>query len=211
LDPNFARAHIFFSHLLSTLGRHEEASLQAEKAIELDPLNPLFQALYGVQLTISGRFDEARQQFRQTDEAYPGIGLGRGPYSDLLRHQGDFELALEQAKAHYTGRGDEEVVAALEQGNGEAGYEGAMRAAAKVLEARSTTEYVKAILLVRLYDHAGDIENALRWVVKSFENHEPNTPCFAVMPWSEHLRSDPRFQEVIRSMNLPLPSLNPDQ
>jgi hypothetical protein len=55
-------------------------------------------------------------------------------------------------------------------------YENAMRAAAEVLKARSITEYVKAILLVRLFDHAGDTENALRWLEKGFEGGEPSMP-----------------------------------
>src|SRR4029079_5828749 len=37
-DPENADAHIFYAHLLSNTGRHEEALAEAKRARELDPL-----------------------------------------------------------------------------------------------------------------------------------------------------------------------------
>jgi TolB-like protein/Tfp pilus assembly protein PilF/predicted Ser/Thr protein kinase len=203
LDPGFAEARIFFSHLLSILGRHEDASSQAEKALDLDPLNPFFQALHGVQMTMSGRFDEARERFRQTFEANPGLGFGHLNYGTLLSNQGELALALEQIKVEYAGRGDREIVAVLEREYASVGYEGAMRAAAEVLISRPATSHAQTVRIALLYEASGDTEKALEWLERGLGEHDPNMPYIDRLGFSDNFRSDVRFQDLLRRMKLP--------
>jgi Tfp pilus assembly protein PilF len=46
LNPNYPDTHAYYSHLLAQMGRTEEAMIYMERALELDPLNPLFHGMY---------------------------------------------------------------------------------------------------------------------------------------------------------------------
>ncbi len=92
---------------------------------------------------------------------------------------------------------------ALERGYADAGYEAAMRSAAEVLVARSRTTYVSSMPVLQLFERAGDKEKTLEWLEKAFEEHNPNMPYIGTLPWSDSLRDDPRFRDLLRRMNLP--------
>ncbi len=47
LAPNNSEAHMGYAHLLSNLGRHDEAVLEGKRAKELDPLSLIANALEG--------------------------------------------------------------------------------------------------------------------------------------------------------------------
>ena len=57
-----------------------------------------------------------------------------------------------------------------------------------------------------LYAHVGKKPQALKWLEKAFEESEPALVHFAVA-WDWHmLHSEPRFEDVLRKMNLELSS-----
>ncbi len=45
LDPNYANAHHWYGELLSVTGRHQEAILQAKRALEIEPLSLIYELL----------------------------------------------------------------------------------------------------------------------------------------------------------------------
>ncbi len=57
-----------------------------------------------------------------------------------------------------------------------------------------------------LYAHVGKKPQALKWLEKAFEESEPALVHFAVA-WDWHmLHSEPRFEDLLRKMNLELSS-----
>jgi tetratricopeptide (TPR) repeat protein len=204
LNPSNAQARIFYSHLMTVTGEGEEATEEAERALELDPLNPMIQALTGVQLLMRGRMEEGIARIRATLERTPGFGFGHAPLWFALYHQGKYDEAISEAKNNFaTAKADADVVEALERGYAEGGYREAMRRAAATLQVRSRSTHVAAINMVQLYDMAGDTDRALEWLERAYEERDTNMPYLAVMLFSEDLRTDPRFQDMLRRMNLP--------
>ena len=63
LNPNYATAHHWYSGLLATMGRVDEARQFAERARALDPLSPAINLNLGGILEILGRFAEAEVLF----------------------------------------------------------------------------------------------------------------------------------------------------
>ncbi len=59
LRPNFAEARAYYSHFLVIVNRPQDAVLQMELAIELDPYNELIRSLYGMVLAAAGYSDRA--------------------------------------------------------------------------------------------------------------------------------------------------------
>jgi hypothetical protein len=57
-------------------------------------------------------------------------------------------------------------------------------------------------LIADVYVFAGDTDNAIYWLEKAYEEHDPNLP-YLLNPIYDILRDEPRFREIARKMNLP--------
>jgi tetratricopeptide (TPR) repeat protein len=66
LNPAIASVRAFYSILLSTSGRHEEATAEARAARQIDPLSPLVNMSVGWSLFSAGRLSEAVTELRHT-------------------------------------------------------------------------------------------------------------------------------------------------
>ena len=58
-QPSSAESHVYLAHLLSNLGRHDEALVEIRRARELDPNLPIARSLEGQFLFMARRYDEA--------------------------------------------------------------------------------------------------------------------------------------------------------
>ena len=202
LNPNDATAHAYYSHFLAIVGRTDEAIPHIELALELDPFNALFHSLYAGVLNYHSRYDDAIAAARTALAMQPDAPVALSQLKLALGAQGmhdEMLAAQRQSFAH-----DSELVAALERGLEEAGYEGAQRRIADVLAARyDKPGGFRAMTIAQLYFDAGDKDLAIDWFEKAYEEHDPNLPYLGRPFWNP-LRSDPRFQDLLRRIGLPL-------
>lgn len=84
--------------------------------------------------------------------------------------------ALAEASKFFAVLHDDEVADALTRGYAEGGYARAMHRGAEVLSTRSKRTHVPAIRIARLYAHAGEKDEVLRWLHKAYDKGE--TPLF---------------------------------
>ena len=203
LNPNSADGHFMYSDFLISMKRTEEWNREIRRTLELDPFNPFFQCFYGWQLIYVGRYDEAIAQLRKVLDTEPEfssahLGLWGAYYKKGLEAQ-----ALAEAQRFFAVLHDREVEGALLQGEKEGGYSRAMHLGAEVLAARAKRTHVPAVRVARLYAHAGDKDGVLRWLQKAFDQGE--TPLMHLkLAWDwDSVRSDPRFQDLLRRMNFP--------
>ena len=99
---------------------------------------------------------------------------------------------------------DPELLAALEKGFVEAGYKGAQQRVADVQAARyGKLGGIRAMTIAGTYFAAGNLGLAIDWFEKAYEDHEPNLPYIG-RPYWDSLRTNPRFQDLLRKMNLPV-------
>ena len=57
--------------------------------------------------------------------------------------------------------------------------------------------------IARRYLDAGDNDRAIDWLEKAYEERDPNLPYIG-LPFYGPLRSDPRFQDLLRRIGLPV-------
>ena len=203
INPSFPDARAYYSHLLMTMQRPQEAIPQMERALQLDPFNPLFQSLYGVALTYVRRYDDAIAQYRKALRTAPDSPIALGNLPLALFDKGMYKEALAEWKTYLKTAYGGEVERALEQGYTQAGYPGAMRYAAEALVARSRMAPVTPFPdIYCLYLHAEERAQTLEWLERAFAAHDPNLPYLG-LPDYDSLRSEPRFQSLLRRMNLP--------
>jgi TolB-like protein len=199
INPNHAEAHAYYSHLLNILGRREEAMNYIETALKLDPLSSLVQSLYGIDLMFVRRYDDAVKAFRESLDLYPAQPLA-GNIVNALYFAGREEEAIEMLRARQ--KNDPEYLKTLNDGFFEAGFPGAMKKVADLNAERSKTVFIGPRSIGQLYALAGDIDNAILWLEKAYEEHDPNLP-YILKPEYDKLRDDPRFQDLCRRLNLP--------
>jgi tetratricopeptide (TPR) repeat protein len=199
LNPSNAGAHNAYSHLLNILKRPDEAMKHIAIALELDPLNPQIKAFYGIDLMFVHRYDDAVKAFQEALELSPNHGVALSNISDALFLAGREDEAMESLRNRQT---DPENLKLIEEGYKERGYLGALKKLAEFRAERAKTTYIRPMTIVYGYAKSGDIDNAMYWLEKAYEEHDPNIP-YLLFPTYDKLRDDPRFQDLCRRLNLP--------
>jgi non-specific serine/threonine protein kinase len=203
LNPNAADAHFFYADYLLCMGRPQEALGEVNRCLALDPLNFFFHGFFGWYLIYLSRYDEAVEQLHKALGMEPNFPAAHMGLWGAFFKKGMPEQALAEAKTFFSLLGDHEVTEALATGYAEVGYTEAMRCAAGKLSTRAELSHVPAVRVARLYAHAADSENTLAWLQRAYEARElPMVHLGVAWDW-EFLRSDPRFQALLRKMNFP--------
>jgi serine/threonine protein kinase len=203
LNPNYADARIYYSHLLNYMGRPKEAAVEADRGVALDPLNTLVQDIYAMYLMQARRYDDAVAVLLNILKTSPDDAIGLSTLRSVYHMKHMYKEALEIWKASYVAKGDREAVEALERGFAEGGYQGALQRVAETLVERSKTTFVTPWQIGTLYTRAGKNKEALEWLEKAYAAHDPNMPYISVDPIFDNLRDEPRFQDLMRRMKLP--------
>jgi tetratricopeptide (TPR) repeat protein len=184
--------------------RPEEAMAQMQRALQLDPLNEIVRIQYAFELMCAGRDDEAMAQCRKVLRGSPQNPVALSLLSSLLWHNARYEESLAEMKALCSSVGDFEIAEALTKGYAQSGFRGAVRRVADILATRARKTYVHAFEVASNYALAGDEAQALDWLDISLEARDGNMPYIGVYPQFESLRNTPRFQALLRRMNLPV-------
>ncbi len=204
LNPNIGEAHRDYSWYLLLIGQRDEALAEMKRAQEVEPLNPLFYADRGWQYKWTGQNDKAMEETRKSLELDPNFNEGlyllgvlnaeKGMYAEAIAtHQKlavvdpdwKWGLALTYVQA---GRKDE---------------------ARKTL-ARFQVEKPKPAgswagwFLAEAYAALGEKDEAFRWLEAAYKEHHSFLPWLNYNPYYSPLRSDSRFQDLVRRMNLPV-------
>jgi len=203
LNPNLAMAHATYSNLLCIMGRAEEALPHMELAVELDPLSPGTYLFYAIVLQYNHLLDDALAAIRTGLEIEPNLPFGLFNLAQILGQKGlyDEQLAINRKMYAF----DAELSAALEDGFNKAGHKGAYRALANLKAERygKPGEMVRAFDISQNYLDAGDYDLAVDWLEKAYEEYDPSMPYIGI-PSLDPLRSNPRFLDLLRKMNLPM-------
>ena len=161
--------------------------------------------IYGNSLVLLGRYDEAAIQARNALKTSPNSPLGHSILWDVLHIKEQYEEALAEAKAFFIGAGSAPIAEVMAQGYEKAGYSGAMGLAAETLAAVSQEIFVSPMFISNVYAASGDKDKTLGWLEKGYEIKDPNMPYIGGNGIvNSLLHDDPRFQELLRKMNLPV-------
>ena len=76
LNPNYATAHQWYAEFLTAVGRFDEARREGQKALNLDPMSPIINAVVGWNETMARRYDAAIEQTRRTTQLFPSFPPG---------------------------------------------------------------------------------------------------------------------------------------
>jgi TolB-like protein/DNA-binding winged helix-turn-helix (wHTH) protein/Tfp pilus assembly protein PilF len=203
LNPNYAGAHEWYAEFLAARGRGNEALAEMKRARDADPLLVLMHAAVAEALYYSRRYDEVIAQCKQTlelDPDYPlaHFHLGRAYVAKKMYP----EAIAEYQKAQASVGEIPALVMSIGYANAMAGNAAAARKALEDLQAQSKKRYVPALYFGAIYTGLGDSNNGIVWLEKAYQEHSDYLIFLNVDPMADTLRSNPRFQALLRKIGI---------
>ena len=204
LNPSYALAHDFYAVYLAAVGRLDEALAEIKRAKELDPLSLRMDVALAFQFRLSRQYDRSIEEAQKVLEMDPSYWLAQLNLATTYRAKGlDEEIVLEAYRKQHVLAGDSERVEAVDRGYAESGPRGAYLEVAEMLVARSKLRYVSSIDTALAYVYCERKDEAFFWLEKAYAEGNPFLALLAVETDWDPIRSDPRFQDLVRRMNFP--------
>ena len=204
LNPGDTQARTYHAMLLGCEGRADAAIAEARQAVELDPLNLFSNYALALVFVCARRFDAAIKQSHVTIELSPNFYLSYCSLAWAAAATGQYReavAALRQAVV-YAG-GDLFSQGYLGWALGLAGEREEAQEILSRLKQRRTQGYFSAYLIAVVLVGLGEHDQAVEWLLKASEDRDGLLPFLKESASFDPIRSDPRFQDLIRRMNFP--------
>jgi serine/threonine protein kinase len=205
LNPNYATAHLWYGNYLSDMGRHAEAMAEVQRAQQLDPLSPIIStgvAAFGY--FYARQYDQAIGRLRNTVSLFPDFAFAYFSLGDAYVANGTYQEAIvAYQKARSLSGASAAEVAALGQAYAKGGIRGYYLWDLRRLREESKHRYVTAFAFAYLFAGLGEKDRAFSYLEKAYEDRDSGLTYLQIQPAFDPLRSDPRFQDLLRRMNFP--------
>jgi tetratricopeptide (TPR) repeat protein len=205
LKPDYATAHQWYAiHYLTATGQLDEALRQMKRALELEPASLVMNTFMGATLYYAGRYDEAIDQCRRTIEMDPTFAVAHWHLGLAYEQKQFFDAAIEEFQRAVSLSGGSPLMRAA------LGH--AYAASQKRYEANeilgelnelSKQQYVSPYELAAIHVALGNNEQAFQLLEKAHTEHSFHFVNLNVSPHFQSVRSDPRFQDLVRRIGLP--------
>ena len=203
LNPSYATAYQRYSLYLMAMSRTAESLAQMNRARELDPLSISMSFSLGWRLYMARQYDQAISQLRNTLEMDPNFALPRMVLGQAYEQKGLYPQAIaELQKAAAFSHDSPPMLGSLGRVFGLAGNKAAAdKILAQMLE-QSKKRYVSPFYVSVVYAGLHENEKAMDWLEKAYEDRSNAIIFLKVDPDFDGLRSNPRFQVLLRRLTL---------
>jgi serine/threonine protein kinase/tetratricopeptide (TPR) repeat protein len=203
LSPGNPDVHTNLAMLLTRLGRRQEAMKEAQHAVTIDPL--ALQAQFGLaDAQFLGRFpmEKLIGQCRNVIQLVPQALWPHWYLIDAYGQNRDFdEIPAAVATARPVAAGEPISEGIFGWALALAGHIGEARQILEALRERRRHYYCPATPISWIYLGLGDYQQALDWLDTAYNERDPLLAMVFVNPTHDVLRSDPRFEALLRRMN----------
>jgi len=202
LDPNSTEAHRAYAFFLSLMGRHDEGIAHTRRALQLDPLNLDLRTGLAEQFHRARRYDEGIEQCQAVLEINPNYQRAYYVISWMYQEQRQYKEAAAAYQKYLTlGGASQQEVAGLAEAAA-LGAEHYWRWRLDYWKERAKAEYVQSMEFAKIYAALGEKDQAFEWLDRAYEAREGTLGSLKVNPKMDNLRSDPRFSDLLRRINL---------
>jgi serine/threonine-protein kinase len=203
LSPRYASAHQWFAFLLSSRGEHDAALLEGLTAVELDPGSVSARRGVGWLYYYARRYDQARDYLARAIEMNPMADESHRILAMTLALQGDLaeaERVLREAVA-LPGAGAY-TEATLAWVLARAGKRDDATRILSALEAQARRGYVSPVAFAIVHIGLGNLDTALDWAERAYDERRGWLAYFRVNAIVDPLRGAPRFDALLKKLNL---------
>jgi DNA-binding winged helix-turn-helix (wHTH) protein/Flp pilus assembly protein TadD len=203
LDPALSGAHAWDSLYYAVMGQTPQALQQALDAEQLDPLSLAVNMDLGSAYYWNRQYDKAVGAYKRAIALDPYFARAHSRLGIVLAAEKDYAGAVREFEETSRLSGPDPYIDGLR------GYAEAMGGNPKVarklladLKQRPHTQYVPAFSLALLYLGIGDRNQAMNWLERSYQDRSTYMIFAKVDPLLDPLRSDQRFDSLLRQMDL---------
>jgi len=204
LDPSNVTAHEWYANYLIVTNRMAEAEAEIKRALEIDPSSPLLNTTYAELKYYRRDYDGVIAQAKKTLQDYPSFILAHFWLGSAYREKKMYPEAIEQF--HLARQQSNDIPCMiLAEGNalGLSGNKAAARKALAQLQAMSQSRYVPALYFAGIYEGLGERDQTFHWLEQAYHEGSDRLPYLGVDPVADPLRTDPRFQDLMKKVGLP--------
>jgi eukaryotic-like serine/threonine-protein kinase len=201
LNPNYATTRHWHAIYLMTVGRNEEAIAEMRRAQELEPLSLIINTNLGWAFYYARQYDQAIEQYKRTLEMDADFANARLRLGEAYEQKGMYEdAATEYQKAVTLSRWNQRMVGSLGHAYAASQKKDEARKVVQELKENSKVRYVSPITIALVYVSLGQKDEALAWLERGYEERESG--MMLRNPQFDSLRSDPRFDTLVRKIGL---------
>jgi len=204
LNPNYAIAHTWYAtRLLRNLGRSEEAIAEQKRAVELDPLSLITNLALGAELSEARHYDPAVEQLRKTLELDPNFSLAHVMLGRAFVEKGAYKEGIDEIKKALALSPDNaRFVSWLAWAYARAGSRADAQKVLDQLNTMAKQKYVAANYRAHIYAALGEKTETFEWLERAYDERSVGLSPLKTSSEFDPLRSDPRFVDLLRRMNL---------
>lgn len=203
LNPSAPLPRLWYANLLMSRARFDEALRQAETARALDPFSLIVHTNIGWIHYYARRYGAAIETLERAvalDPAYPQARWRLAVALGAARRDADARAHTEEALRLTKRSSSALALAALIAAMG--GRTADARSLLAEYEDRARREYVSPGTIAGVHAFLGDRDRAIEWMERSLREQSNAAVYFAVEPWAEPLRGDPRYQTILARVGL---------
>jgi eukaryotic-like serine/threonine-protein kinase len=201
LNPTYAFAHQLYGLTLANTRRSEQSIAEGKRALELDPVSALVNVNLAGAFYWARQYDAAIEQARRTLELDPNSFLAHFVIGlSYLQESMYNEATAELEKGLAISPGNASTLSGLGCAYALAGRKGDAQKALDQLIELSKKRYVPAEMIARIYSGLGQKDKAFEWLEKGLDDR--SIYDINAYPMFDPLRSDPRWVDLLRRMNL---------
>jgi DNA-binding winged helix-turn-helix (wHTH) protein/TolB-like protein/Flp pilus assembly protein TadD len=210
LNPSDSEAHYEYGFFLAFFGEFDRAIAEMKRAQELDPVSLVKLTGLGQVLLLARRYDEALEQCGKALEMDPNLGFAHWLQGLAYLWKGMHEPAILALQKSIPLSGESlDEPASLGLAYALSGKIGDARRILNELKQRSKRKYLSPAAIAPLYAALGEPDKAFALLDKAFEDRDTLMLAISVEPMFDQLRSDRRFDELLRRIGFPQLVLKP--
>jgi DNA-binding SARP family transcriptional activator/TolB-like protein/Flp pilus assembly protein TadD len=204
LNPNYATAHHWYAFIyLVAIGRLDEAIGEEKRAQELDPLSLIINTNVGTLLYLARQYDEAIEQYQNALEIDPTFIITHWMLGLAYEQKEMYREAIMEFQRAVALSGESALpLALLGHAYAISGEESEALKVLNELEELSKRKYVSPYRVGAIHVGLGDGDQAIEWLQRAYQERDAWLIWLKADPVFDSLRSDPRFQDILRRIGL---------
>src|SRR5260370_12677570 len=204
LNPGHAISHGMYALYLDSLGRFEEAFRERQIATEIDPVALGLISNAAAHFRSMRQYDRAIAEDRRALDMDPSFAMAHGDLALGYIGKGMYEESIKEMELEASFDGEPDLAETMGRAYARGGYKAALKGQLKYYKDRRLAgSYVAFSQEAETHALLGNKDLALQALEKAYAEREDMTDL-NVDPTSDNIRSNPRFQALVRRVGLPV-------